>query len=348
LLDPDIVPAFERRRHGDHVGGLNRPRWALIPPPHPPRRRETTICVDAPPPGGAVVDDAVVGTDDATTSDIRHRAAGGVPSYARTNVENVPGGNGRAVGGVYNAVPRRNYIHLRMEQNEMFADDRGRECRRILSTLTRSGGTDSCDNNDGKWQKHADRLQSMVCEGLAACPNHATLLEVESEYKRWLRRRMDSLVGGGGGTCRSANVTAATAIATFGPPDTMQVTMDASVGCDVPPRPPESASRSAYDNRKREGRAQAAMRDALAERSFLLQGGGGNAAVVVVGENRREGKSGEDGVKYPLLPPPAAEYELIDGGHYDQKERRNEGGKTKDNEEHRMGLPVPCLDEVNE
>ena len=308
LLDPGIVPAFERRRANDLTGGLVRPRWVLIP------ASEGSGAADADTASAADNDDGSSGAEKAATApngtsisdalafgnSIGNNALGNgfhnisMPS-TKLNVEN--GIMKENIVTRYNAVPKRNYIDLRMVQNRMFADDQSVKCRRILSTLSSLAESDQFNSDSTKWQKHADSLQSMVNEGLAACPNHAELLAVESDYKGWLQRRMDLLVAGTGiSAAATAKLTPA-----------IVTKKDTSV---------ENSCSTSNPKKGAEGRAHAAMRDALAERSFLLQGGG---ATAIGGGGKRDGGNGEEGMKYPLLPPFGAddegvgEVDIVDG-----------------------------------
>jgi hypothetical protein len=333
LLDPGIVPAFERRRANDLTGGLVRPRWVLIP------ASEGSGAADADTASAADNDDGSSGAEKAATApngtsisdalafgnSIGNNALGNgfhnisMPS-TKLNVEN--GIMKENIVTRYNAVPKRNYIDLRMVQNRMFADDQSVKCRRILSTLSSLAESDQFNSDSTKWQKHADSLQSMVNEGLAACPNHAELLAVESDYKGWLQRRMDLLVAGTGiSAAATAKLTPA-----------IVTKKDTSV---------ENSCSTSNPKKGAEGRAHAAMRDALAERSFLLQGGG---ATAIGGGGKRDGGNGEEGMKYPLLPPFGAddegvgEVDIVDGAGgvsfgRDRLERRNRS-KSKDRRKH--------------
>lgn len=338
LLDPGIVPAFERRRTNDLTGGLVRPRWMLIP------ASEGSVAAAADTASAADNDDgssgakkAATAPNDTSISDalafgnaIGNNALGnGCHNISMLSTKS-NGKNGIVNENIvtkYNAVPKRNYIDLRMIQNRMFADDQSVKCRRILSTLSSLAEPDPFNSDSKKWQKHADSLQSMVNEGLAACPNHADLLAVESDYKGWLQRRMDSLVAG----------TGISAAATSKVTPVIVKKKDISV---------EHSFSTSKPKKGAEGRAHAAMRDALAERSFLLQGGG---ATAVGGGGKLDGDNKEEGVKYPLLPHSAAgdegvgEVDIVHGaggecfGRLDREERRNRS-KSKDHRKyHKSG-----------
>ena len=184
-------------------------------------------------------------------------------------------------GGKYNTIPKRNYIDLRMEQNRLFADDQCIQCRKILSKLQQSSS--SC--NDKPWKKQGDTIQSLINEGLAACPNHEGLLSAERMYKGWIQRRIDSLPGGDAARSAAApnNVSNSSARASASAMKTANTTTvdDNNNNKSVLPNPyPTQPKKGA------EGRAHAAMRDALMERSFMLSGDAGK---------------GKDDAKYPLL-----------------------------------------------
>ncbi len=327
LLDPGIVPAFERRRANDLTGGLVRPRWVLIP------ASEDSGAAAADTASAADNDDGSSGAKNSISDALAFGNAMGINALGNGchNIS-MPSTKSNGKNGIvnesivtkYNAVPKRNYIDLRMIQNRMFADDQSVKCRRILSTLSSLAEPDPLNSDSKKWQKHADSLQSMVNEGLAACPNHADLLAVESDYKGWLQRRMDLLVAGTGiSAAATSKVTPAIA-----------KKKDISV---------EHSCSTSKLKKGAEGRAHAAI-DALAERSFLLQGGGTTA---VGGGGKLDGDNKEEGVKYPLLlhsgDEGVGEVNIVHGaggecfGRRDREERRNRS-KSKDHRKyHKSG-----------
>ena len=156
----------------------------------------------------------------------------------------------------YNSFPARGHIDLRMEQNAAFADSQEARCRDLLSGLPPEG-----DRSMGQsWKKRADAIQGLIKEGLAACPGHRGLLSAEVEYKAWLERRIGIISNSstpsnppaGGATLPSAPALPGTR-----------------------PRPSAAAARAPPHptTTRRVDRAQAAMRDAMAERSFLAGSG---------------------------------------------------------------------------
>mmetsp|Transcript_3721 Transcript_3721/g.7813 ORF Transcript_3721/g.7813 Transcript_3721/m.7813 type:complete len:558 (+) Transcript_3721:13-1686(+) len=281
LCDPFIVPSFERRRPRSEFEGLVRPRWTLSSKSRQLSEEEegaeavaaavaVSACADG---NGAAAGDVkgdagrgkkddfdggtfeydgrgarvgraddgrnatVLGDNlaDENTVDTQRNTRG-----AKDSVDN------RDEGSVeYNAIPSRNYIDLRMEQNKMFADDQCDKCQRRLSELVESSGEDK------QWKKRADEIQSLVNEGLAACPSHKGLLDAEREYKAWIQQRIDSLRN----TKPAAPATAAV--------KTAKTNGDAAFL-------PNPLNFSHAQKKGAEGRAHAAMRDALLERSFLL------------------------------------------------------------------------------
>jgi hypothetical protein len=321
LLDPSIVPAFERRRANKLTGGLVRPRWVLIPASEGSDAAAAASALDGDDDGCSGVKKAATSQHDTSISDALDNAMGN-NALANGYYDNItPSTKSKDDDNLrkYNVVPKRNYIDLRMEQNRMFANDQSLKCQRILSTLKALEEPDPSNKDNKKWQKHADSLQSLVNEGLAACPNHPGLLGVERDYKGWLQRRMDLLVAGTG-ISATAKSTPATVT-------------------KIPERPSCSTSNP---KKGADGRAHAAMRDALAERSFLLHGGD---PTTVGGGGRRNGDSEGEDMKYPLLPfsgvddEGLGEVDIYDGagggsvGRRDREKRRNRS-KSKDHKKH--------------
>jgi len=155
----------------------------------------------------------------------------------------------------YNAYPKRNHIDLRMEQNRMFANEQHKQCKALLSKLsqpsTASQSTPSSNNNidtnNKQWKKQADTIQSLLNEGLASCPNHIGLLAAEKEYKEWIQQRINILSTQSLPTKQNTNKTT----------------------------PSNSTLLPTYSSNMKKGaenRAQAALRDAQLERSFMLDG----------------------------------------------------------------------------
>mmetsp|Transcript_8607 Transcript_8607/g.18728 ORF Transcript_8607/g.18728 Transcript_8607/m.18728 type:complete len:566 (+) Transcript_8607:74-1771(+) len=191
----------------------------------------------------------------------------------------------------YNTIPARNYIDLRMEQNRMFADSQCLQCQVILSKLFQNysppieltAAAMASSANDKQWKKQADTIQSLINEGLAACPTHQGLLGAERKYKNWIQRRIDSITSNRMGEGRVAVAN------TAGTGEQGRDVGNRAAGTSG--RPVTGTSRHTQ-KKGAEGRAHAAMRDALLERSFFL------------GDDNKDhdGKGGVD-KSYPLLLP---------------------------------------------
>ena len=281
LRDPSIVPSFERHRARHVTAGLVRPRWVLQPI------------------GG---DDGDMNIDNKSAS----RAAGHdvAAIVVNTGEEQKMAGKISSVPKKekeYNTIPKRNYIDLRMQQNKMFADEQHHNCQQILLKLTAS--------QSKQWKKQADAIQSMINEGLAACPNHEGLLGVEKKYKGWIQQRIH-LLSGGQGSLRSAQATANTPSRAV-----PAAKLDGSNEGTTLPNPFSNSTKKGA-----EGRAQAAMRDAIMERTFLL------------GDNTGEGDDGKLGVKYPLLTAEDDFAAELQEGETTRKERHNKEGDETRNE----------------
>jgi len=138
----------------------------------------------------------------------------------------------------YNNLPARNFMDLRMEQNEMFADVQQFHCDAILSKMMSS----THNEYTKQWKKEAAQIQSFLNIGLAACPNHVGLSHAEGEYKR-IQRRIQG---------------------------TPQVNSAAAVPSErIVPNFLRNPTKMAME-KKKGSRAQTAMQDVLLERSFLI------------------------------------------------------------------------------
>lgn len=191
---------------------------------------------------------------------------------------------------IYNAFPSRSHIDLRMEQNALFADSQEVRCRDLLSGLPPEG-----DRTMGQsWKKRADAIQGLIKEGLAACPGHRGLLSAETEYKTWLERRIGIISNSSTPSDPPAGgVTLSSMPALPG-------TRPAGTSTAATRAPLHSTAARKVD------RAQAAMMDAMAERSFLVGSGPGKDE------------------KYPLLGE-----DDVPGGEKDfAKSALDEGGKS--------------------
>lgn len=143
-----------------------------------------------------------------------------------------------------NSIPKRSYIDLRIQQNRLFADER---CQQYTKLHSDWNTKDYSGNNTGKAnnrRKQLEIMKSCVKEGLAAYPDHEGLLGAQNQINELVH----------------AN----------------QVTNEV-----IPPLHSKIQSTSQQNqtiqsskglNLKVEGRAHAAIRDALLERNFLSEG----------------------------------------------------------------------------
>ncbi|KAL9187213.1 hypothetical protein ACHAXT_001316 [Thalassiosira profunda] len=285
LRDPSLVPSFERRRPRSATGGLVRPRWTLRRPADGDGSQDGG--------GGGVgaADDSGTKADGGNGGE----GVGGERCAASNNAggaRGAPSGPSGAAAAATdcNALPRRSYLDLRLQQNRAFADAQFIICRTRLAAHLPS-------SNPGR-QKHIVAFRSALAEGLAACPTHEGLLRAEREWKA--RMQEENEAGGDGGTeaakfasrpnfLANPRADGGTSVANGDNPKTQS----------LPPR------------KGAEGRARAAMQDALMERAFLLGDGGG-----ATGE-----KAAEAAARYPLL---AEADELTErgGGQRNKSSRR--------------------------
>jgi hypothetical protein len=265
LLNPGVVSAFEQEhRHTTNhhhvlIDRVVRPRWVLLPTATADGGSDGSIANVAP----TVHDNVKQHVEDAKTTSLKRKYQSNnndnelyeleINPYYSTNDKNKKSGNERYI---VNGIPTRNYIDLRMEQNRIFADDQSSKCRDILSTIKllyhQSSGKErssssNINNNynadDDELDKHTKLLHSLLHEGLSACPNHVNLLEVQSNYAQWLQGNVEMLI------------------------------LDETIIGDTLSK---STLISNNDRKGLEGRAHAAMRDVLTERSFLTTHGGGD------------------------------------------------------------------------
>ncbi|KAL7470674.1 hypothetical protein ACHAXS_010932 [Conticribra weissflogii] len=162
-----------------------------------------------------------------------------------------------------------------MEQMKMFGDDQCQSCHEILQDLIRScpkgAGASARDVSNRESEIRLKRETQMMRafrdrmeKGLAACPDHGGLRAVNEEWKEWMQRRSED--DDDGGSCDAA----------------VDVHPQRS---STPHEKKDTHTISGNDNgielRKGAlGRADAAMRDVLAERAFLMDRNGNNGEVV--------------------------------------------------------------------
>jgi hypothetical protein len=166
-----------------------------------------------------------------------------------------------------NNVPPRNYIDLRMEQNKMFAEERYKTyiqlCNKINNRLADTKQFSTRGNKE--WEM----MKSCITEGLAAYPDHKGLLQAQVEsmnYMQYHPSRQEDVVE---------------------PPPAPVI----QTGHDLEKMAPQNNSKAFHNDntwqlkekqlhrKGAEYRAQAAIRDALLERSFLSQSASATAAV---------------------------------------------------------------------
>jgi hypothetical protein len=269
LLNPGVVSAFEQEhRHTTNhhhylIDRVVRPRWVLLP----------TATADGGSSDGSIADGAATVHDNVkknhvedtkTTSWKRKYQSNNsnddelheleiINPYYSTNDKKKSSNNERYI---VNGVPTRNYIDLRMEQNRIFADDQSSKCRDILSTIKllydqSSGKERSSSIRDDELEKHTKLLHSLLHEGLSACPNHVSLLEVQSNYAEWLQGNVAMLI-------------------------LDETIIDNTSSKSTLISNNDTQHDSTINVTRCEGRAHAAMRDVLTERFFLTTHGGGD------------------------------------------------------------------------
>jgi len=212
---------------------------------------------------------------------------------------------------VYNSYPKRNYIDLRMEQNRMFANDQYDQCKALLAKLSQPSTTsqstpstnNDINNNNKQWKKQADMIQSLLNEGLASCPNHVGLLESEKEYKEWIQKRINIL-------------------------STPSLPTKQSTAAVDKTTPSNSTllPNSAYSSSMRKGaenRAQAALRDAQLERSFMLDG------------NAKDDEKDDNNNMYPLLSANDDQQHQDINSSYNKEESSSSGSDTDEDSRRR-------------
>ena len=201
LRDPSIVPTFERQYAQSHLlGRLVRPRWML-------KSAASNEDDDNKANKGDKTDEK--NTHDRKATDVQN----GITEEEDDATSTCTDDNSNLLNTkhpykkekknhttTYNTIPKRNYIDLRMEQNTLFANNQHLQCQQMLSKLytlqpqtSTSTANNDRDNGDKQWMKQADTIQSLLNEGLAACPNHEGLLNAEKQYKEWIQQRINRL-----------------------------------------------------------------------------------------------------------------------------------------------------------
>ncbi|KAL3788535.1 hypothetical protein HJC23_006573 [Cyclotella cryptica] len=288
LRDPSIVPRFEaRRKINSSFCHLIRPRWVL----HRADEPQNIVSGDDDRDGGTGAD---------------------ASSASVTKITEM------------NAIPHRNYIDLRMEQNKMFADERLKQYTELLSRwktandCTDSGGKGRGRATEDKDRKQWEVMRSCVKEGLAAYPNHDGLLVAQKEMKELHSSRFGR---------EEELLFAVKPSAGDGAHGGPLVRQESSQGNNKRLSPAAMAAPHGHFLEEKNyldqplkkgaaGRAQAAMRDALLERSFLEQGAAGTS---------------DAAGKYPLLPEEENDYinkNLLDNPNHQSADHTNQDNSS--------------------
>eukprot|EP00986_Skeletonema_menzelii_P011282 scaffold5784_cov150-Skeletonema_menzelii.AAC.1 len=169
----------------------------------------------------------------------------------------------------YNTVPQRTHLDIRVEQNTRFANDQCLRCQKKLAALSSTSpkSVEAINVNRTTIKKILDSITNHLKEGLAACPNHEGLAQVESEVRGWLDRLNG--VNDGFQECPSKVLdTAAAAAATRA--EERRGNKNETVMIDLTePKNTQQHHTVAVKRKGGEGRAQAAIDDAMVEKMFM-------------------------------------------------------------------------------
>ena len=147
----------------------------------------------------------------------------------------------------FNAIPLRNYIDLRIQQNKLFADERFKRYTSMAQSWK-----DNRANTNNKSHKQWDIMKSCVKEGLAAYPQHEGLLDAQQYMNEFHSRNQMS---DDHHLLQSINISHQ-ASATSNKGEALLTHLEL---------------KHQLPTKGAEKRAQAAMKDALLERTFLSQ-----------------------------------------------------------------------------
>lgn len=261
LRDPDLVPRFEDSRKNESNNALEiaarliRPRWRLTLSTNEGNSDVPLLVTSFQSGGRSSLGNAEAKFQDKIEDNWN-------PDGAEINIAPNP--------DFLNNLPERNYLNLRIEQMTMFCDEQCKSCSEILRDLMQNSpkSARNIPNYEVKVklkkEKHMMQIfQSRMEKGLAACPDHRGLRVVNEEWKEWLQSRM----GDDGGSCDAVTLQNS---ANMHPQRSS--TQNGKNGIHT-----ITHMESAIEVRKGAlGRADAAMRDALAERSFLMDGSRNN------------------------------------------------------------------------
>eukprot|EP00985_Skeletonema_marinoi_P002944 scaffold1208_cov145-Skeletonema_marinoi.AAC.5 len=291
LCDPSIVPEFERCRSPHVTQRLITPRWIL---------KDSAAAKVAGADSKAVGGSSINKNESTQKSDTNNHDNG-----KETNNNNEP---------KFNTRPKRNYLDIRKQQNTTFANEQYIRCQKKLAALSSTSpkSVEAINVNKLQIKKVIDSIQNHLNEGLAACPNHEGLVQVECEVRGWLDRLNGVVVVNGFNGLASAVVDRAT-VAMAGAEDRR-----GNNNTIIDLTQTNTQQTVVVKRKGGEGRAQAAMDDALVEKMFL-QGETDTAG---------DSKNNDDAVDANQLKwvPPASRVDES----ADQHMRRKEGASDSD------------------
>jgi len=241
LCDPSIVPEFERCRSPHVTQRLITPRWIL---------KDSAAAKVAGADSKAVGGSNCNKNESTQKSDTNNHDNG-----KETNNNHEP---------KFNTRPKRNYLDIRTQQNTTFANEQYIRCQKKLAALSSTSpkSVEAINVNKLQIKKVIDSIQNHLNEGLAACPNHEGLVQVECEVRGWLDRLNGVVVGNGFNGLASAVVDKARVAA--GAEERAK-----SNNAIIDLTKQTSPQQTIVKRKGGEGRAQAAMDDALVEKMFL-------------------------------------------------------------------------------
>lgn len=225
LRDPSIVPRFEARRQGSGAN-LIRPHWKLCSADGNHHNSSADGLSTVPKPAHEIDRTSIASNSLLTKS------------------------------AVINAIPRRNYIDLRLEQNKLFADERYQQYIKSSADWKDTVSTIHGIKANEKRNKQWDTMQSCITEGLAAYPDHKGLLGAQEEIKQLSRDRREVVQPVAQQQKGAQSLECAQQ-------DSKYNAISAAKVATLELKQPRKGA---------EGRAHAAMRDALLERNFLANG----------------------------------------------------------------------------
>jgi len=297
LCDPSIVPQFEQCRSPHVTQRLITPRWILK-------------------------DSAAEKLAGAYSKAVGGSSTNKNESDPKSDTNNDHDNNGNETNNnnepKFNTRPKRTYLDIRKQQNTTFANEQHLRCQKKLAALSSTSpkSVEAINVNKLQIKKVIDSIQNHLNEGLAACPNHEGLVQVELEVRGWLDRLNGVVVVGNGFNNGLASAVVDTAnVAMAG---TEEVAKNNNAIIDLTQTSPQQ---TVVKRKGGEGRAQAAMDDALVEKMFL-QGETDNG-------NGGDSKNNDDAVDTNQLKwvPPASR---VDESADQHMRRRKEGASDSD------------------